>query len=202
MTVRRNSSARRTGRSAHRCDYANWRGASGRLRQSRGRFSRPEAELLGCLPLDGVAVLNGDDPQLRCAVHAARSASLWGRPRRWTMMSRPRTCTAAPRPARILSVGQGAAASVPVWGRTPRGRRALAAVAVGREFGMSDAEIAAASWPSSISAAHALRGHRQKRGRLPINDATTRIPPPCGPPLELLRDFDSPGRRIVVCGDM
>jgi UDP-N-acetylmuramoyl-tripeptide--D-alanyl-D-alanine ligase len=89
--------------------------------------------------------------------------------------------------------------SVDVWGRHHLGG-ALAAVAVGRIFGICDAEIAnglARFQPPP------MRCQITKVGDATIIDDTYSASPlAMSAALELLRDFDAPGRRIVVCGDM
>jgi len=76
----------------------------------------------------------------------------------------------------------------------------LAAIAVGRIFGIPDAEIArglADFEPPPMRCQITQAG-----GATIINDTYNASPVAMRAALELLRDFDAPGRRIVICGDM
>ena len=88
---------------------------------------------------------------------------------------------------------------LPVWGRH-HVVAALAAAAVGRMFGLGFREMA-----------DALAEYRpmpmrceviQTRGATIISDCYNSNPTAMQAALELLREFDAAGRRIVVCGDM
>jgi UDP-N-acetylmuramoyl-tripeptide--D-alanyl-D-alanine ligase len=88
---------------------------------------------------------------------------------------------------------------VPVWGRHHL-VSALIAVAVGRRLGLELEETAQAlkhfdsvPMPCEVS---------EIRGATIIHDAHNASPPAMRAALELLRDFDAAGRRIVVVGDM
>ena len=88
---------------------------------------------------------------------------------------------------------------VPVWGRHHL-TGALIAVAIGRSWGINPAEIAdsLANFRSP-----AMRCEVSALGDASlINDAYNSNPTAMRAALELLRDFDNPGRRIVICGDM
>ena len=89
--------------------------------------------------------------------------------------------------------------SVPVWDRRyiPA---ALSAVAVGRMLGFDFDEIAAAL--AKYDAAPMRCEVIEIRGALIIDDTRNANPAAMRPALELLRDFDVAGRRIVICGDM
>jgi UDP-N-acetylmuramoyl-tripeptide--D-alanyl-D-alanine ligase len=88
---------------------------------------------------------------------------------------------------------------VAVWGRHHL-TSALAAVAVGRIFGLSMAEIA--NGLAGFEPPPMRCQVNQVGGTTIINDAYNASPTAMRAALELLRDFDAPGRRIVVCGDM
>ena len=88
---------------------------------------------------------------------------------------------------------------VPVWGRHHL-TAALAAVAVGRLLGFELAEMAAAlaDYQPMPMRCEVI----ETRGATIINDCYNSNPTAMGAALELLREFDAAGRRIVVCGDM
>ena len=89
--------------------------------------------------------------------------------------------------------------SIPAWGRhhIPA---ALSAIAVGRMFGFDLDEIAAAL---ALYQAAPMRSEIiEIRGAMIINDTCNLDPTAMRTALELLRDFESAGRRIVICGDM
>ncbi len=88
---------------------------------------------------------------------------------------------------------------MPVWGRHHLAG-ALAAVAVGKIFGLPMTEIAAglADFQPPPQRCEVSQVH----GATIINDTYNASPTAMRAALELLRDFDAPGRRIVVCGDM
>ena len=162
---------------------------------SRQGIAEAKAELLDALPADGCAIL-GEDPWLRKLQN--RSAA------RTVMVGRGSDCSLI---AKEVVLGQGALSyivrdvlfDVPVWGRHHL-TAAMAAVAVGLELGCTLEETA-----------HALTTFRtvpmrceviQVRGATIINDAYNASPTSMLAALELLRDFDTRGRRIVVVGDM
>ena len=88
--------------------------------------------------------------------------------------------------------------SVPVWGRHHL-TSALAAVAIGRTFGLSVAEISRAL--SDFSRPRCVARSAISARRV-INDAYNSNPLAMRAALEVLREDSSMGQRIVVCGDM
>jgi UDP-N-acetylmuramoyl-tripeptide--D-alanyl-D-alanine ligase len=163
---------------------------------SREAILSAKAELLSCLPMSGVAVLNGDDPQLRRLAVRPGVRTVWvGRG-----LGNDIAATRIRSANGLLELCvDKQPLRVPIWGRH-HVTGVLAAVAVGREFGLSDAEIAAA-----LAEFHCPPMRCEVsgvRGATLINDAYNSNPTAMRAALELLRDFDSPGRRILVCGDM
>ncbi len=163
---------------------------------SLASIENSKAELLDALPADGWAVLSGDDRRLRRIAGRSRAKIVW--------VGRALDCDVV---ATRVNSRHGCLSfqvdeqlfEVPVWGRHHLAG-ALAAVAVGRIFGLSMADIAAglAGFESPPNRCEVSHWH----GATIINDAYNASPTAMRAALELLRDFDAPGRRIVVCGDM
>jgi UDP-N-acetylmuramoyl-tripeptide--D-alanyl-D-alanine ligase len=155
-----------------------------------------KAELLAALGNDGLAVLNGDDPELRRLGKSTRAKVLW--------VGRGADCdlTAVDvhsSKGRLSLTIDGQRLCVPVWGRH-HVTSVLSAVAVGQAWGLTWVEIAGALGafdpPPMRCQVLTLGGARV------IDDSYNSSPTAMRAALELLRDFDAPGRRIVVCGDM
>ncbi len=166
-----------------------------------GSFGTPrgiaeaKTELLSVLPEEGGAVL-GDDPWLRRMAWKSRAPITWvGHARDCDVSATDVQCS---RGELRFCIG-GVRFRVPVWGRHHL-MDALLAVAVVRLLGMQLPEIAAAlehfdPLPMRCEVVEA-------RGATIINDTYNASPTAMRAALELLRDFDATGRRIVVCGDM
>ena len=162
---------------------------------SRRAIAEAKAELLATLPAEGRAILV-DDPYVRKIACRSRAAITW--------VGRRGDCDIVA--DNVASTGgelgfsvEGCRFKVPVWGRHNL-CAALAAVAVGRMFGM-DLQVIAdalAEFDAMPMRCEVIR----LRGATIINDTYNANPTAMRAALELLRDFDSPGRRIVVCGDM
>jgi UDP-N-acetylmuramoyl-tripeptide--D-alanyl-D-alanine ligase len=155
-----------------------------------------ETELLASLPRGGWGVLNGDHPRLAELAERTEAQVL--------LVGRGSHCDIAPGHVRYTSgslsfVVEGTPFCVPVSGRHHL-HAVLAAYAVGRIMQMEPDRIA--------SALEYFRMPPQRCELLNIGDvtlindtydcraATLR------PALELLREVERPGRRIVVCGDV
>jgi UDP-N-acetylmuramoyl-tripeptide--D-alanyl-D-alanine ligase len=155
-----------------------------------------KTELLPVLPPEGWAVLCGDDAQLRRLASRTRTNVLWfGRSLDNDLVATNVRC----RDGRLSFAVDGAAMSVAAWGRHHLAS-ALAAVAVGRIFGICDADIAqglAQFQPAPMRCQITRVG-----GATVVDDSYNASPVAMKAALELLRDFDAAGRRIVVCGDM
>jgi len=153
-------------------------------------------ELVAALPADGLAVLNGDDARLR------RAAADVEVPVKWVGRDADNDLVATHVRSRngMLSFRvAGQSLRVPVWGRHYL-HAALSAVAVGRWLGLRDAAIAEAlaNFEQPTMRCQVVRAG----GVTVINDAYNASPVAMQAALELLRDFETKGRRIVVCGDM
>lgn len=155
-----------------------------------------KTELLAALPANGVAVLAGDDDRLRRAAIGCPSKIVWfGRSLENDLVA----TNIESHDGRLTFDVDGTHMSVSVWGRHYLSS-ALAAVAVGRLFGMRDAEISrglADFEPPPMRCQITKIG-----GATIIDDSYNASPMAMRAALELLRDINAPGRRIVVCGDM
>jgi UDP-N-acetylmuramoyl-tripeptide--D-alanyl-D-alanine ligase len=167
-----------------------------------GGFGSPEAvaeakvELLATLPDDGWAVLPGDDPWLRRMTLGTRAHILWvGRSLDCDLVA----TQVESHHGRLRFCVDNYPHEVPVWGRHHL-TSALAAVAVGRILKVSQEDIArglAEFQPPP------MRCEVVEAGDVTIiNDSYNASPMAMRAALELLRDFDAPGRRVVVTGDM
>jgi UDP-N-acetylmuramoyl-tripeptide--D-alanyl-D-alanine ligase len=178
---------------------------------SRRGVAEAKAELLASLPESGRAVLT-DDEELRAASFKCHAPITWiGTGSRCDLQAVDVRSERGRLSFRVaIGDGQDSHAndpaavspirfSVPVWGRH-HVTAALAAIAVGRMMGFDQDEIAAAL---EVYQAVPMRCEvTEIRGATFINDAYNSNPTAMRAALELLRDFDAPGRRIVVFGDM
>jgi len=167
-----------------------------------GSFGGPAAvatakgELLEALPPDGLAVLNGDDRRLRRAAVRSRAVIEWvGRGAGCDIMA----SNVSSADGRLSFTVENQKFSVPVWGRHHL-TSALAAVAVGRAFGLSIAEISRAL--SDFQPPPMRCQVSQFGAARVINDAYNSNPVALRAALDVLREDSSRGHRIVVCGDM
>jgi UDP-N-acetylmuramoyl-tripeptide--D-alanyl-D-alanine ligase len=155
-----------------------------------------KAELLTELPDDGVAVLNGDDPALRRMADRCRARVVWfGRGADVDLQAEH----VESRHGRLSFRVDGQSYELAVWGRHHL-TAALAAIAVGRSFDFDPAEIAAAL--ASFTGVLMRCEVNQAAGATIVNDCYNSSPTAMRAALELLREIDAPGKRIVVAGDM
>jgi len=162
---------------------------------ARPKIAEVHAELLSSLPLDGYAVL-GDDPWLRRVASRSKAPITWvGRGVACDLAAADVQWTHGRLSFRLAECPF----SVPVWGRHHL-TSALIAVAVGRILGFEREETARAlehfdsvPLPCEVS---------EVRGATIIHDAHNASPAAMRAALELLRDFDAAGRRIVLVGDL
>jgi UDP-N-acetylmuramoyl-tripeptide--D-alanyl-D-alanine ligase len=161
----------------------------------RQGVAEAKAELLSVLPPDGRAVL-ADDYWIRSIADRCAAPIEWiGTPSN----CRVRAEDVQLRPGQLEFRVAQCPFAIPVWGRHHL-MAALAAIAVGRMFGLDLPKIAdrlAGFRPLSMRCEV-----REIRGATIINDAYNANPTAMHAALELLRDLDPPGRRIVVAGDM
>jgi UDP-N-acetylmuramoyl-tripeptide--D-alanyl-D-alanine ligase len=153
-------------------------------------------ELTSALPADGWLIANGDQPLLSRSVRWPRERTIWvGRSAECDLVGLDVTTENG----RLSWTVDGREFELPVWGRhhlVP----ALCALAVGRLHGLTMSEMA-----ESLRAYQpvAMRCEvSQQDGIYLINDTYNANPASLRAALELLRDFDTRGRRICVCGDM
>lgn len=165
------------------------------------RFNSPAAlaqayaELLDELPQGGMAILNADDPALR------RLAGRWAGRTVW--IGRGTDCDVSA--ADVTSCEghlrfrvDGQLFDIAVWGRHHL-TSALAAIVVGRSFGLELREIATAL--AGFRPLAMLCDATNIGGMSIVNDACDSDPVSMTAALDLLREIEAPGRRIVVCGD-
>ncbi len=162
---------------------------------SRRAIAEAKGELLWALPADGRAILV-DNPYVRQIARRSKAPITWvGRRGNCDIVADEVTSASGRLAFRI----EGCQFTVPIWGRHNLSA-ALAAVAVGRMFGMDLSAIADALTKfDPMPMRCEVIG---LRGATIINDTYNASPTAMRAALELLRDFDSQGRRIVVCGDM
>ena len=158
-------------------------------------IAESKAELLDALPVGGTAVL-GEDVWLRPAAEQCRAQVVWvGRGAECDLTATDVTSSGGRLSFRVA----GCPFHVPVWGRHHL-TAALAAVAVGRLLGLDLPEMAAAlerfdPVPMRCQVIEA-------RDATIINDTYNANPAAMRAALELLREFDAPGQKIAVLGDM
>lgn len=163
---------------------------------SQRAIAETKAELLESLPADGLAVLNGDDPWLRRMAGRSRAEVLW--------VGRSGDCQVT---ATNVSAGggrlrfevDGHALQVPVWGRHHL-TAALIGVAVARAMGLPFDLIAEGL--STFRAPPMRCEVARINGVTVINDTYNASPPSMRAALELLRESETAGQRVFVCGDM
>lgn len=152
--------------------------------------------LLTSLPESGCAILNGDDPHVRRLAMATRARVIF--------VGRDGDCTLVAthvqsRNGLLKFNVAGHRLQVPVWGRHHL-TNALAAVAVGRELGLSWSDIAAGL--AGLPPAGTHSNVSDDAGAMIIDDTQTTSPAAARAALSLLGEADVCGRRIVVCSDV
>jgi len=168
---------------------------------SRQGIAESKAELLSALPPDGRAVL-GDDPWLRTVAAGCRADITWvGTGSQCDMTATDVESENGQLSFRIASgdASPGVRFCIPVWGRHHL-TSALVAVAVGQMMGFDLDEMADVL--EDFQPVPMRCEVREIRGATVINDTYNASPTSMQAALELVRDFDAEGRRIVVVGDM
>lgn len=159
-------------------------------------IARTKQELLESLPETGFAVLNGDDKRV-AEMQAAANCRVIMVGEREHNDFRAVNVTSGNGTLKF-EVG-GSRFEAPVVGRHHL-NAALTAIVIGREFEMSDAEIAAG-----------LRSYRSLPGRshllqigewTVIDDTYNANPLSMSAACRTLRDWETPGRKFLVTGDM
>lgn len=160
-----------------------------------------KAELLAELPQDGYAILNADDAWLR-HLAAEQNGRIGPAPNIWI----GRDCEADVMATDVRSSGgrlsfrvDGQRYQVPIWGRHHL-TSALAAIAVGRLLDFDADEIAAAL--AEFRPVPLRCEVVQAAGATIVNDSYNSSPTAVRAALELLREIDVLGKRIVVAGDL
>jgi len=175
---------------------------------SRHVIAQSKAELLAALPPSGLALL-GDDPWLRSLAENCPAQIVWVGTGKDCDVRASNVRSGQGRLAFRVAVGQNRADfdprrhehefCLPVWGKHHL-TSALLAIAAGRMMGFDLEEMAdtLANFQSVAMRCQVL----EIRGATVINDAYNSNPTAMRAALELLGGFDSPGRRIVIAGDM
>jgi len=188
---------------------------------TRLAVAEAHARLLAELPTGGVAVLPGDDLWVRRFAARCPARTMWfGRSGDCDVCATDVEC----RGEALRFTVDGVRMSVPVWGRQHLGC-ALAAYAVGRLMNFLPDEIADAladfrplphrcNVAGVAARAFEVRSEYNTATTLDIaarrweglvtliDDSCTASPAASRAALQLLRDFDAPGRRIAVLGDL
>lgn len=169
---------------------------------SEQAIATAKAELVRAIPESGRVFLNGDDQWARAmADTSAASVTYYGMGEDAEVRAAEVTTDAEGRPSFTLETPEG---STPVTVAIP-GRHnaynAAAAASIGLYLGLSLEEIArglAEARPSSMR----MEVFESANGVTVINDAYNANPAAMRAALRTLADFEAPGRRIAVLGDM
>ena len=170
---------------------------------SRHAIAQSKAELLAALPPDGQALL-GDDPWLRSLAEDCPAQITWVGTNEDCHVRASDIQTDQGQLTFRVTVGLERSRHeqefcLPVWGKH-HVTSALLAIAAGRMMGFDLAEMAQAlaNFQPVAMRCQVL----QVRGATVINDAYNSNPTAMRAALDLLAEFDTPGRRIAIVGDM
>ncbi len=162
--------------------------------------ARAKAELVTALGRNGTAMLNADDFRVRTIGEAARCGVLWygSNDGPLWLFARGHDFVAGGESSTFMCDG-GRRIKLNVPGRHQM-YAALAAVAVGRWFGLADRDIAAGLENFRTPA---MRCQVERLGGVTwINDAYNASPLSMWAALDMLCEWPTSGRRVLVCGDM
>ncbi len=163
---------------------------------SLAAIEQAKGELAEAIPEDGFVVLNGDDPRVRAMAGRARCRTILVgegphndlRPDLVQVATNLLTLTLGDTAFRLAVTGRQHVAA------------ALASIAVAREIGLSDAEIA-----SGLERFQPVGGRCRPMKVGPwtvIDDTYNASPTSMAAACDLLKDWQGPGRRWLVVGDM
>ncbi len=168
---------------------------------SLDQVAQEKGALVQALAPTGVAVLNWDDPLVRAMAErsAARVITAGLEPGADVRARQVRTGLSGTR-FTVEFDGETHEVSIPWLGR-PRVFAALVALAVGREYGLSMAEIvdrlAQLPWlPGRLNVLPAING------AILLDDTFNSSPAAASAALDCLAELDVPGRKIAVLGNM
>jgi len=153
----------------------------------------PEIGVCNGLADDGWAVLPGDDPEARLFAETLHCFVMWvGRGAHNDVIAEHVVSGSG----QLSFIVDGLTYTIPVWGRhylTP----ALAAIATGRLFGLSDKDIASglAAYRPPASACEVVRTAHWTI----VNDGGASTPDAMAAAFRLLYDMQPQGRRVLVC---
>ena len=163
-------------------------------------IAEEKAELIAALPVDGAAILNGDDEWSRRIAPRTRARIVWtGDAPDAAWSAREVEVTSGGISFRLQHGGESVPVRLPVFNRVMVSN-ALLAAAVGGECGLTLAEIARGL--ESVSLPGARMQVVEARGARIINDAYNANPSSMKAALVALSEFPGTGRRVAVLGSM
>jgi len=162
----------------------------------REQIFKAKTELLAALSSEDYLAVSGDDARLRRAAQRSPAQTLtFGRSAQCDVFA----SEVAVDSGNLSFTVDSTRFRVPVWGRHHLGA-ALAAIAVGRIYGLGD-EIVADALADFRPAP--MRCEVVQIGDITvINDAYNSSPTAMRAALQLMSDLETSGRRVVICGDM
>jgi UDP-N-acetylmuramoyl-tripeptide--D-alanyl-D-alanine ligase len=170
--------------------------------------AQAKGELVEALPVDGLAVLNADDPRVRAMADRTKArVVLTGQTPDADVRAEDVTVERSGRPSFTLVTPNGVRTPVTLglYGEHQVGN-ALATAAVALELGMAPAEIAVALAAATAVSAHRMAVSERADGVTVIDDSYNANPDSVRAALKALRSIggDGPGRRRVwaVLGPM
>lgn len=170
---------------------------------SRDAIARAKGELVEALPADGVAVLNADDPMVRCMERrTAARVTLFGRAPDAEVRAADVTVDETGRARFTLVTPEGTGA---VRLRIHGGHyvsNALAVAAVARELGMTTEEIVRRLSGATVASRWRMEVVQRSDGLTVVNDAYNANPESMRAALESLAAMGAGRRTWAVLGEM